>query len=72
MFESVFSSMTQTPSTKSSAPSAADQAYGPGPGTPGAPGLASFLHPATGFGLAFWLSVGGVVGLVLIYRSLPG
>lgn len=67
MYESVFGSVDSAPQ----ASPGADAAFGPS-GQATGQGLASIFHPATGFGLAFWLSVGGTVALVLIYRSLPG
>lgn len=49
------------------------EAYGPSAASGGAaPGIAAYFHPGSGFGLAFWLGIGGVAALVLIYRSLPG
>lgn len=33
---------------------------------------AAGLHPGSPGGLALWAGIGGVVFLVLIYRSLPG
>lgn len=43
-----------------------------GPPTSAAARSGGHFHPGTGFGLAFWLGVGGVVALVVIRRSLPG
>lgn len=52
---------------EASAGAHADLSYGPGPSsTPRHP-----LSPRNGFGLGFWLGVGGVVVLVLIRQSLP-
>lgn len=50
----------------------ADTSAAYGPATSGQPSLGSVLHPATGFGLAFWAELAGVVALIVIYRSLPG
>lgn len=71
MFESVFAGAGAAPDAQPMTDATA--AYGPAPGGDQTQaGLASFLHPATGFGLSFWLGIGGVAALILIYRSLPG
>lgn len=40
-------------------------------GTANAP-QGSGLHPGTPGGLAFWAGIGGVVFLLVLYKSLPG
>ena len=49
--------------------SASEAAYGPanGPSTPAAGAM-----PTNPGGLALWAGIGGVVFLILVYRSLPG
>ena len=49
--------------------SSTEAAFGTANG-PSAP--MSALSPANPGGLAFWVGVVGVAGLVLLYRSLPG
>jgi hypothetical protein len=49
----------------------ASAAFGPAPGPSGGHGRGGLApsHPA---GAGFWFSVGCVVGLIVIYHSLPG
>jgi hypothetical protein len=54
----------------SGASAVAEAAYGPG-GTTRPSGGLSKLSPLKSQGLAFWMAVGGLVGLVIIRQSLP-
>lgn len=43
-----------------------------GPGLAPAPGAASVLSPTHPAGIAFWVGIIGVAGLLAVYYSLPG
>lgn len=49
---------------------ATEAAFGPGAST-SAPSMADSLNPMQPFGLAFWVGVAAVVGLVIVRQSLP-
>jgi hypothetical protein len=67
-FGSIFADADVGPADLSGS-SSVDLAFGP---PSSSNGDAHPLHPtASGFGLAFWLGVGGLVALCLIRRSLP-
>ena len=50
--------------------SATSAAFGPGATSP-VSSDASALHPASGFGLAFWTGAAALIVLVLVRKSLP-
>jgi hypothetical protein len=68
MFGSIFADADVGPAQLSGG-SSVDLAFGP----PSSGGTDTHpLHPlGSGFGLAFWLGVGGLVALVCIRRALP-
>jgi hypothetical protein len=72
MYESVFAGSSSSNMGTPQPTTPTDMAYGPAPDSAGSAGLASYFHPATGFGLAFWSGIAGIAALVIIYRSLPG
>lgn len=58
--------------TQQSYDSVTSQAFGPGATTASSGGIASNLSPTDPTGLAFWVGVLSVIGLVVIRHSLPG
>jgi hypothetical protein len=61
---------TVQPSTSAPNVSSVARAYGGVSGS-AEESAGSALSPAHGFGIRFWLGVAGIVGLVLVYHSLP-
>lgn len=68
-----FGGVGTTPNAPNYTPPASvtSAAFGPGASVQ-APSTATVLAPTNGFGLAFWVGVASIVGLVIIRQSLPG
>jgi hypothetical protein len=59
------------PGYSSDMSSATSAAFGPGYTQAGLPGAAETFKPNDPFGIAFWVGVASLVGLLVIRHSLP-